>query len=270
MPAVSQALVEFANHHRQRAEPGIEVIVTPRYEITLQQDFPIAGPNNVSWIRCRADEADDVIDQVRGIVAARRLPFMWTLDPETQPPDFAERLQARGVDPDPHGLESKVMVLPSDATIQAPHVAGLEIADALADAEAFQQADRAAAEAFEAESLGDDELRVAARERRRRNLLAAGHRHLLLARVDGEPAGSGSLGLYPPDGAKMNGGSVRPKFRGRGVYRALVAARVEMAHRAGAAGLAVWGGDMSRPILERLGFEVVGWRRFYVDLSAAG
>ncbi|HUY73460.1 MAG TPA: GNAT family N-acetyltransferase [Candidatus Dormibacteraeota bacterium] len=269
MPAVSQALVEFANHHRQRAEPGIEVIVTPRYEITLQPDFPIAGPNNVSWIRCRADEADDVIKEVRAIVAPRRLPLMWTLDPESKPADLAHRLHAHDIDPDRHGVESKVMVLSSAATIHVPRVAGLEIVDALADPEAFQQADRAAAEAFRAESLGDDGPRVAAREHRRRNLLAAGHRHLLLARVDGEPAGSGSLGLYPPDGAKMNGGSVRSKFRGRGVYRALVAARVEIARRAGVAGLTVWGGDMSRPILERLGFEVVGWRRFYVDTITA-
>ena len=58
--------------------------------------------------------------------------------------------------------------------------------------------------------------------------------------VDGEPAGSGSLGLYPPYGAKMNGGSVRPKFRGRGVYRALVAARVEIARRPGVRGLGKW------------------------------
>src|SRR5512135_1602034 len=246
MPAVSQALIDFANHSRQETEPGIEVIVTPRYQITLQPDFPLAGPNNVSWIRCTADEADEVIDQARAIVAARRLPLAWILDPETQPADLADRLHARGVDPDPHGVESKVMVLPSDAAIDSPRVPGLEMVDALADAEAFQLADRAATEAFEAEVLRDDESRVAARERRRRNLLAAGNRHLLLATVDGEPAGSGSLGLYPPYGARMNGGSVRPKFRGRGVYRALVAARVEIARRAGVPGLAVWGGEMSK------------------------
>ncbi len=269
MRAVSQALVDFANHHRQRAEPGVEVIVTPRYEITLQPDFPLPGPNNVSWIRCRAEEVDDVIQEVRARVSQRHLPLMWTLDPETEPADFAVRLLAHGLRPDPHGAESKVMVLSSDAAVDAPHVPGLRIVDALADVEAFQEADRAATEAFGAESLGDDPQRVAARERRRRNLLAAGHRYLLLARVDDEPAGSGSLGLYPPDGAKMNGGSVRPKFRGRGVYRALVAARVEIARQAGVPGLVVWGGDMSRPILERLGFQMAGWRRFYVDTTTA-
>jgi GNAT superfamily N-acetyltransferase len=75
--------------------------------------------------------------------------------------------------------------------------------------------------------------------------------------------------LFPPRGATINGGSVRPKFRGRGVYRALVAARLEIARRAGVEGLCVWGGEMSGPILARLGFEKVGWRRFYVDTSTA-
>jgi GNAT superfamily N-acetyltransferase len=269
MPAVSQALIDFANQHRQRAEPGHEVIVTPRYEIALQPDFPIAGPNSVSWVRCSVDEVDDVIREARAIFGQRGLPMVWIVDPETTPPDFGERLVARGARPDPHGAETKVMVLPSDAVVDAKPIAGLRIIDALSDPEAFQQADRANTEAFGAESLGDGADRVAARERRRRNLVAAGNRHLLLASLDGEPAGSGSLGLFPPAGAKMNGGAVRPKFRGRGIYRALVAARVEIARHAGVAGLAVWGGDMSRPILERLGFEVVGWRRFYVDTPTA-
>jgi hypothetical protein len=37
-----------------------------------------------------------------------------------------------------------------------------------------------------------------------------------------------------------------------------------MAREAGAAGLVVWGGRMSAPILERIGFETVSWRRFYL------
>ncbi len=135
MAAVSQALVEFANHHRAQPAPGIEVIVTPRYQITLQPDFPIAGPNNVSWIRCRPREVDEVIREARATISPHHLPVTWTLDP--------------------------------------------------------------------------------------------------------------------------------------GIYRALVAARLEIARRAGVSGLAVWGGNMSAPILGRLGFETVGWRRFYLDTTTA-
>lgn len=267
MAAVSQALIEFANQYRQEAAPGIEVIVTPRYRITIQPDFPIAGPNNASWIRCAADEAGEVIREVRAIFAARRLPFMWTLDPGAEPPDFAEHLVAHGVQPDPHGVESQVMVLPIDAVVEAPPISGLVIRDALPALETFRMADSAAAEAFEADLPMNDSDFIAMQDRRRLNQLAAGNRRLLLATMGGEPAGAGGLTLFPPAGAIINGGSVRPKFRGRGIYRALVAARLDIARDAGASGLNVWGGEMSAPILAGLGFQKVGWRRFYVDAS---
>jgi GNAT superfamily N-acetyltransferase len=269
MAAVSQTLIEFARNHRARPAPGVEVIVTPRYQITLQPDFPVPGPNNVSWIRCRVDEVDGVVREVRATIGPRRLPFMWTLDPGAEPHDLAARLAKHGINPDPHGEEATVMVLPADAPVEMPDLAGLEIHDALVDAAAFMDATNAAAEAFDVAPFGNDPGTAARQERRRTNLAAAGNSRLLLATIDGEPAGSGSLTLFPPEAAMINGGSVRPKFRGRGVYRALVAARLEIARREGAGGLVVWGGAMSAPILARLGFEPVSWRRFYVDASAA-
>jgi GNAT superfamily N-acetyltransferase len=268
MSGVSQALADFANHHRRRSAPGIEVIVTPRYEVTLQPDFPIAGPNSVTWVRCSPGETADVIRAARAAFRPQGLPFLWILDPQTEPPDFAERLLSSGCIPDPHGAEVLVMALPVDATIGAPDVPGLEIHDALADPATFTRANIAAAEAFEAPAPAGDAAAVAALERRRLNALAAGNQRYLLATVHGEPAGAAGMSLYPPAGATINGGSVRPRFRGRGVYRAMVAARLDTALRAGVAGLAVWGGEMSAPILAGLGFETVGWKRFYLDLSS--
>jgi GNAT superfamily N-acetyltransferase len=268
MPAVSQALLEFAHHRRPEPAPGLEVVVTPRYLITIQPDFPRPGPNSVWYIRCQPEEADEVIREVRATMAARHLPVMWILDPEAEPPDLADHLAEHGIQPDPHGAESKVMVLPIETNVVAPPIAGLEIRDALADLETFRTADRAAAEAFEADLPLDDPDFIAMQDRRRLNFIAAGNRHVLLALVDGEPAAHAGLTLFPPAGAIINGGAVRPKFRGRGVYRALVAARLEIARRAGVDGLTVWGGQMSAPILARLGFQTVGWRRFYLDTSS--
>lgn len=266
MAAVSQTLIEFANAYRPQAGPGVEVILNPRYQATIQPDFPIPGPNSVSWIRCSEGETEEVVEQARRHFAARRLPVMWVIDPGTEPVDFAEHLAAYGIHPDPHGVESAVMVLPIDAELKMPLVPGLEIHDALADIAAYGAADEVAADAFGVPSEDLDRL-TSGRERRWMNACAAGNRSVLLATVGGTPAGSGSVALYPPHGAMINGGAVRASFRGRGVYRALVAARLDIARRAGAAGLAVWGGDMSRPILEAIGFQAVGWRRFYVDSS---
>jgi len=263
MAAVSQGLVEFANHFRQPPAPGVEVVDTGRYRLTLQPDYPIPGPNSVAWIRCGAEETDALIAEVRELVRPRRLPIMWILDPETEPANFADRLAAHGSFPDGHSPEVAVMVLPIEATIDGTAIDGLQIRDALADPEAFRQADAVNAEGFRQEPR-----LAAAQERRRLNQLDAGNRRVLLATVDGEPAGSAGLTLYPPAGAIINGGAVRERFRGRGVYRAMVAARLAIARDAGVPGLSVWGGPMSAPILRRLGFETVGWRRFHVDESA--
>jgi GNAT superfamily N-acetyltransferase len=274
MAAVSQALLDFANHHRQPAAPGIEVVVTPRFQASIQRDFPIAGPNSVGWIRCEAAEAGDVIREARAIFASHHLPFMWTLDPEAEPQDFADHLAKHGAQPDPHGAEAAVMVMSIDATVNSPPIKGLEIRDALADLETFRMAEGAALEAFGQEIPSPRQGRgsgkndyIAMMERRRLNFRAEGNRHRLLATLDGEPAGSSGMGVYPPAAAILQGGAVRPKFRGRGIYRAMVAARQEIARQAGVDGLTVWGGDMSAPILAGLGFEKVGWRRFYLDTS---
>ena len=264
MAAVSQGLVDFANHHRQPPAPGIEVIATPRYVVTLQPDFPIPGPNSVTYVRCRADDADEVVREARAIVAPHRLPFMWILDPETEPRNFAEFLEAHDVRLDPRGPSVDVMVLPVTAPIEGPDVAGLEMRDALADDQSFNLADAVNREAFKSDLPGDP----AANARRRRNQVAAGNRRLILATIHGEVVGTAGMSLFGPAGAIINGGAVRPKFRGRGVYRAMVAARLAMAREAGVAGLAVWGGDMSAPILARLGFQTVGWRKFFLDTSA--
>src|SRR5258708_25221292 len=141
MPAVSQALLEFAKHHRTEAAPGVEVTVTPRYQITLQPDFPIPGPNSISWIRCRPDEVDEVIREGRAAFAPHQQGFMWLLDPETEPSDFGDCLDRYGVHWD--GDEVAVMVLPIDATGEAQEVPGLELVDGLATPESFRSADSA-------------------------------------------------------------------------------------------------------------------------------
>lgn len=270
MPAVSQGLVDFARYHRAPPAPGFEIIETPRYRIVLQPDFPIPGPNSVTYVRCRSEDADAVIDEVHAQVAPRHIPLMWTLDPETEPANFVVYLKAHEIGPDPHGSSVAVMVLPIEADIEAPAVEGLEIKDALADDEAFRSQDAVNAEAFAARTIDDEPASVEQRQRRRRNQIAAGNRRVILATMDGEPAGSAGLSLFPPAGAIINGGAVRAKFRGRGIYRAMVAARLEMAREAGIeGGLTVWGGDMSAPILERLGFQTVGSRQFYLDTSTA-
>ncbi|HVZ70778.1 MAG TPA: GNAT family N-acetyltransferase [Polyangia bacterium] len=77
-----------------------------------------------------------------------------------------------------------------------------------------------------------------------------------IAYVDGKVAG---LGFFTPgpSAVLLGGSAVLPAFRGRGVYRALVASRWEEAVKMGRPALTVHAGAMSRPILERCGFEEI-------------
>jgi GNAT superfamily N-acetyltransferase len=263
MAAVSQ-LAEFGRTFRQPPSPGTEVVETPRYRAQLVPDFPIPGPNHVTWVRCEASEVHETVTEVRALFGSRGLPVAWILDPDVRPPDLAARLFELGITPDHHGETSAVMVLPASADLTAPHIDGLQLLDGLARFESFEAAERCAGEAFAGEPFEAPSSLDASRPRRFENNRAAGNRTSVLATIHGEPAGSASLTMYAPDGAFMNGGAVRPQFRGLGVYRAMVVARLEMVRAAGAAGVVVWGGDMSRPILERLGFETVSWRKFYL------
>jgi GNAT superfamily N-acetyltransferase len=66
-------------------------------------------------------------------------------------------------------------------------------------------------------------------------------------------------------GLLLYGGATLPHARGRGAYRALLRARWDEAVAQGAPTLITQGGSMSRPILERLGFEPIGHVHMLLD-----
>lgn len=74
--------------------------------------------------------------------------------------------------------------------------------------------------------------------------------------LDGRMASVGRA-IYTRAGGYLMGGSTAAWARGRGAYRAVVRARWDEAVRRGTPALAVGAGSMSRPILERLGFQQV-------------
>jgi len=77
-----------------------------------------------------------------------------------------------------------------------------------------------------------------------------------LAWIDGE-AVAAAYAAYTPWGLILFGGATLPAARGRGAYRALVAARAADGAARGTPILVTHAGRMSRPILERLGFEAL-------------
>ena len=91
-----------------------------------------------------------------------------------------------------------------------------------------------------------------------------GHRALFLGELDGRVVAAAHA--VDADGAVVLGGSATlPEARRRGAYRALVAARHAHAVRRGTPMLVIQAGAMSRPILERLGFETTAVIHVLID-----
>lgn len=82
---------------------------------------------------------------------------------------------------------------------------------------------------------------------------------LYVAYDSGKPVSCGWINFTPSKRfAGLWSGSTLPEFRGRGFYRAIVAARVQEAGRRGARFAAVDAKPTSRPILQKLGFQLIG------------
>ncbi|MEY9886735.1 GNAT superfamily N-acetyltransferase [Catenulispora sp. MAP5-51] len=79
-----------------------------------------------------------------------------------------------------------------------------------------------------------------------------------LAMAGDQPVSAARMLVHPGTGfASLWGGGTAPDWRGRGIYRALVARRMRVAVELGCEYLQVDASDMSRPILERLGFRAL-------------
>ncbi|WP_181799194.1 GNAT family N-acetyltransferase [Kitasatospora acidiphila] len=91
----------------------------------------------------------------------------------------------------------------------------------------------------------------------------AGGGGMLVAYADGAPVGFGSVSLV--DGvARLSGAVVMPAARGRGIYRALLDARLSYAATHGATMALVKGNmDTSAPILRKAGFTSFGQEPIY-------
>ena len=202
---------------------------------------------SVAFSDLTADSADAAI--AREVEHHRQLgvPFEWKLYGHDNPPDLAERLRRHGFQ-----IGAREALLVYDLR-EPPKWLDQTNIDAVVRVETPEQVEayrRVAEEAF-----GRDERDTASQ------LLAAlqsgstQHRGYI-ALAGGEPASVGRLYTHPRSVfGGLYGGGTRPAFRGRGLYRALVAARARDALAAAARYLQVDALPTSRPILERLGFQ---------------
>ena len=212
------------------------------------------GPGaHPSWnvaqrLRLTPETVDETVDEVRALLRERgRSACTWEVGSSATPADLVDRLRARGCvdDRDPYAVGMLLTSEPPgpDEAIEARPVRSFE---------EFRLAQRVAEEAFGGGvGMDDEQLRA-----RYDDALSSTRGKTFVGLVDGEVVASASS-TYVEGAVTLNGGAVLPHARGRGVYRALVAARWADAVERGTPALVTQAGAMSKPILERLGFRAV-------------
>jgi hypothetical protein len=205
--------------------------------------------NVAQRFRLRADDVESVREEIHGLLRSKgRTSCTWEVGTHATPGDLVERLLALGLVDD--SIPLAVGMVLSDEPAHAP--ADVEVRRAETDEQRLASA-RIAAVAFG----GPIPTEVKPREADPNNVE-------YLAYVDGAPVARAS-GSFSAHGVTLFGGSTLPEARGRGAYRALVAARWEDAVARGTPALVTQASPMSRPILAQLGFEEVCEIRILLD-----
>lgn len=237
----------------------------------VERDGPlmrVSGLDNQGFITYRdlggvdGAELDALIARQRDFYAARGESVEWKLHGHDRPADLPDRLRAAGFEPEEQ--ETVVIGLAGPLTADGDLPEGVRLRevrdrvdlDRITRMEsAVWGGDRAwQAESLETEVATDpDGITIVVAE--------AGAR-------DGDPGTVVSAGwirfVRGTAFATLWGGSTLAQWRGRGIYRALVAYRARLAVARGFTHLEVDASDDSRPILQRLGFVAVTTTTPYV------
>lgn len=206
-----------------------------------------------------AADLEALVDRTFAFFAGHGVEFEWkTFDHDRA--DLVPLLLARGAEPEEH----EALVIGETDLLAGPVV----LPEGLTLREVTEQADLDRIAAMESAVWDDDWGWLAADLAAR---LQEDPPATICVVEDGGTVVSAAwlAPLAGTDLAGLWGGSTLEPYRGRGIYRALVAHRANVAQRLGYRLLQVDASDDSRPILTRLGLHVVGGTTPYVTAPGA-
>ncbi|MEU0074543.1 GNAT family N-acetyltransferase [Streptomyces sp. NPDC006332] len=232
---------------REGAQPDGPGARIERVGRVVRQVASAHGWNGVVWSDLDEASADAAIAEQIAHYRGLGREFEWKLYGHDLPVDLGKRLRAAGFTP---GAEETLMIGEiADLTLDADPPEGVRFLPVTDRAGVDLVAD------VHEKAFGTDSSRL---------------RHQLLARLTDDPdtvvAVVALAGDTPVSSARMElvpgtrfaglwGGGTVEAWRGRGIYRALVAQRARAAVSRGYRYLQVDASDQSRPILEHLGFQ---------------
>ena len=194
-------------------------------------------------------DLDELISRCVHRFAERGLPFEWKTYGHDAPPDLSERLVAAGLGP-----QEPETVLIAEAAAVAGEV---RLPAEVALREVTARADLERVEAF-GELIWPDAANWLADMLEAELAADPASLTVVVAEANGEIVCRCWVRFVTgTDFATFWGGSTQPEWRSRGIYRATVAYRANLAVTRGFRYLQVDASEESRPILERLGFVAV-------------
>ena len=199
-------------------------------------------------------QLDALIDRQIAHFAERGQAFEWKTRGQDWPPDLPDRLLDRGFLPEDR--ETVVIAVAADIAAEPVLPETVTLRTVRSDEEMRRIG------VMESVVWGEDRSWLAEDLIGRVGVTPI---DVLVAEAGDEVVSAGWI-VYQPgtDFAGLWGGSTLPAWRGRGIYRALVARRAQLAVGHGYRFLQVDASDDSRPILERLGFVAVTTTTPYV------
>jgi GNAT superfamily N-acetyltransferase len=242
---IKELLALYDREQRREIEyPGTEKQVFPHLVRFIR---PAPGWSFVLYSDLDETTAGAAIDEQIAYFRDRQQPFDWKVYAHDRPADLAQRLAARGFE-----LEEEDAIMALDMANAPAALLAEPAVDVRRLTDPAQLADVVAV----LEPVWDENFNWIY-ERLSEHMAIPNYLSVFVAYVEGQPACAGWIYYSSPHFAGLWGGSTLAAYRGRGLYTAVLAARVREARARGVPYLTIDAGAMSRPIVERHGFVTI-------------
>lgn len=239
---IRQALSDWA-----WAPAGTDVIETDDYRLLLRPEGFGHDAHVARVSSCRP--AHDLIDEISRAAADRGYAeVVWSIYPTTAPPSLTDSLlQSGGTVTDEGALMS--LAVPADGRLDVGRTAGVRVRT-VTDAETLTHYRQIISTVYDQplpspERIADEAAGIADDHRGCR----------FVAYLDDQPVGTGAIAIRSDGSASLFGAATYAACRGRGAYRAILAARTKWAAEHAVPILLVSGRlATSAPIMQRVGF----------------
>ncbi|MGW5350583.1 GNAT family N-acetyltransferase [Streptomyces sp. NPDC004031] len=264
----NHVLALFDRQMRRDAPPESPTTRVDRLDGVVRQVG--AGPHEwcgVLWSDLDEATADAAIAAQLawlGTAEAADREFEWKTYAHDSPADLGERLRAAGFTPEP----PETLMIGDIAEVIA-HTEGAALPEHVRLEPVTDTAGVDLAAAVHEQAFGTSAERL--RARMLDQIAERGDTvSIVVAMAGDEPVCAARMEFCPgTDFAGLWGGGTVERWRGKGIYRALVAHRARLAQAAGYGYLQVDASDQSRPILQRLGFAALSVTTPYLITAPA-